>query len=115
MNAKIYDYLAFIYGDDMATALQPQLTALLDAYKERMPPATQQHYFDEGMRFNHLWGYGTGGGPTAVVNPLPFLKEQVGGLIRGVHLLPFIPIRQMTGFRSLTTTRSIRRWEIGKM
>ena len=99
MNAKIYDYLAFIYGDDMATALQPRLTALLDAYKERMPSATQQHYFDEGDAI--LITYGDmvqAEGERPLLTLYHFLKEQVGGLIRGVHLLPFFPYSSDDGF-----------------
>lgn len=104
MNERIQALLAFVYGKDAATRLAPRLAALLDTY--RTLPAVQADgtdprpfYFDERDAVLITYGdmvHAPGQRPLQTLRR--FLEKRVGGIVRGVHLLPFYPYTSDDGF-----------------
>ena len=99
MNQIIAERLAFVYGDETAVQILPRLERLLANYRRQKPRPAREEYFDEKDAI--LISYGDmvqAPGERPLSTLYQFLKGQVGGLIRGLHLLPFFPYSSDDGF-----------------
>ncbi len=99
MNQAITEQLVFVYGDETAVQILPRLQELLANYRGQKLRTAREGYFDE--RDAILISYGDmvqAPGERPLATLYRFLKGHVGGLIRGLHLLPFYPYSSDDGF-----------------
>lgn len=102
--SRLQEDLTFVYGSDIAAALLPQIEARLAAFRGRNPGLTAKGA-TTGERFSQrdalLITYGDqvqepGKPPLQSLGEL--LIEQMGGVLTGVHILPFYPWTSDDGF-----------------
>ncbi|MDJ0753468.1 MAG: alpha-amylase family glycosyl hydrolase [Ardenticatenaceae bacterium] len=100
MHGKITHLLTFIYGAEKGAEIQPKLEALLENYRVRLPhPPPAAPPFDHSDTILITYGdmvQNSGEKPLQTLRS--FLKEWVGGVVKGVHLLPFYPYSSDDGF-----------------
>ncbi len=99
MDVRIRQLLTFVYGAETAEQIAPRLQALLNEFRDKIAARPVTHYFDH--RDIILITYGDmlrASGEPPLQTLRRFLEEHVGGLVRGVHLLPFFPYSSDDGF-----------------
>jgi sucrose phosphorylase len=107
---RLYDHVRFIYGDATAMTVMPELLALLERHLNGRAPAQVRPALAErlGPGDALLITYGDQiSGPDAT--PLRTLgavfDRHLGGLISGVHILPFYPYTSDDGFSVVDYTQ----------
>lgn len=99
IDDRIARLLTFVYGPETAQAILPHLQTLLDEFRSRIDARPMPRHFDHRDTF--LISYGdmvTNAGEPPLQTLRRFLEAHVGGLVRGLHLLPFFPYSSDDGF-----------------
>lgn len=99
MDGKIGRLLTSVYGQETAERLLPQIRALLEEFRDQIAPRPVSRHFD--YRDIILITYGDmlrADDAPPLLTLRHFLEEHVGGLVRGLHLLPFFPYSSDDGF-----------------
>ncbi|NJM08131.1 sugar phosphorylase [Candidatus Gracilibacteria bacterium] len=99
----LHEHLRFIYGEDTATEVLPRLLRLIEHHLAGRAPATQRPMLRErlGPGDALLITYGdqiSAPDMTPLRTLGEVLERQLGGLISGVHILPFYPYTSDDGF-----------------
>jgi glucosylglycerate phosphorylase len=96
MDTVLLAHLAAIYGEDAAPTLLSRLEAILAAYDG---PRGAARPLDQTDAFLITYGDMVRREGEAPLNTLAeFLRAHAGGVVRGVHLLPFFPYTSDDGF-----------------
>lgn len=99
MDARIGRLLTLVYGVETAEKLLPRVRALLDEFRDQIASRPVTHHFDHRDTILITYGDMLRDGDEPPLQTLRrFLEEHVGGLLRGVHLLPFFPYSSDDGF-----------------
>lgn len=99
MDVRIKRLLTFVYGAETAEQIAPRLQALLDEFSQKIAPRPVTHHFDHRDIILITYGDILRAKAEPPLQTLRrFLEEHVGGLVRGVHLLPFFPYSSDDGF-----------------
>ncbi len=97
-NTELWDHLVALYGQEAAGDILASLTALIAAYRERIPAARLQHL---SQRDAILITYGdqvTRPGAAPLQTLAEFCTTHLSGVVSGVHFLPFFPYSSDDGF-----------------
>ncbi|HSM57085.1 MAG TPA: alpha-amylase family glycosyl hydrolase [Candidatus Sulfomarinibacteraceae bacterium] len=99
MDERIGRLLTFVYGAETAQSILPRLEELLDEFRGQILARPVRRHFDH--RDTVLITYGDilqHGDEPPLQTLRRFLQASVGGLVGGVHLLPFFPYSSDDGF-----------------
>jgi sucrose phosphorylase len=99
MDEQIWEHLNFIYGPEMAAAVQPRLAQLLSEYQATIRAAGTRHVFDQRDAVLITYGdmvYHQQEPPLYTL--AGFLNSHLQGVVNTVHLLPFYPSSSDDGF-----------------
>lgn len=115
--------LAFLYGDQGASAWMPELERILQVHHACKPPEmrAKELAYDPRRRFHQghilLITYGDmvrGAGPTPLAVLRRFVERYARGAVNTIHLLPFFPYSSDRGFAVIDDRRVDERlgsWE----
>jgi len=99
MSSTIQGYLTFIYGEETAVSLQPQLQSLIESYRSKIPPSKRDTYFDQQEAILITYGDMVQKPGEAPLNSLAdFLQTAVSDVISTIHILPCFPYSSDDGF-----------------
>ncbi len=99
MNLIILELLSFVYGREMGELVYPRLLDVIAEYRDKIEGEYRSQYFDEKDAILITYGDMVQAQGERPLNTLhQFLAEQIGGLVQGVHLLPFFPYSSDDGF-----------------
>ncbi len=107
MNDKIFEHLAFLYGDGRARQLAPRLAHIIHSFQTNQPDITPAATKRVSERDAILITYGDmvqAEGERPLTTLANFLAEQLSGLISTIHLLPFFPYSSDDGFSVIDYT-----------
>ncbi len=118
LEDRLLDHLTFLYGAERAPSLLKRLQAILDGFRRRNPhlPTASVHpshrqELSPGLSEKNviLITYGDQirePGTPPLQTLAEVLTESIGGVITGIHLLPFFPYSSDDGF-SVTDYRTV--------
>ncbi len=99
MNERIARLLTFIYGPERAQGTSRRIQALLDEFRAQITARPVRHHFDYRDAFLITYGDMVQEPDRPPLQSLRrFLEAEVGGLVRGLHILPFFPYSSDDGF-----------------
>lgn len=99
MDERIGRLLTFVYGVETAQSILPRLQALLEEFQEPIRARPVRRHFDHRDTILITYGDMLRRADEPPLQTLRrFLQASVGGLVRGVHLLPFFPYSSDDGF-----------------
>lgn len=113
--SRIQELLTFIYGADVADTVAPRIAALIAEFATAAP-SENTTYFDHTDAILITYGDMVRQEGEAPLQTLfRFLDEQIGGIVRGVHLLPFYPYSSDDGFSVIDYLQVNPDFGIGRM
>ncbi len=104
---RIFERLAFLYGEEAAESWTPEFERLLKVHHAHKPAEMigKELGYDPRERFSEehmvLITYGDsvrGEGPTPLASLRRFVDDNTGGMINILHILPFFPYSSDRGF-----------------
>jgi len=103
---RIFDHLAFLYGEERASALLERLRIILRRFRQRNPrlptaqecPAPQDRLTQRDAVLITYGDQVTEPGRPPLQSLADVLERTVGGVVTTVHLLPFFPYSSDDGF-----------------
>ena len=108
---RLFDHLAFLYGAERAPALLERLRSILIRFRQRNPHLVARERLAPHERLTErdviLITYGdqvTEPGKPPLQTLAEVLEKYVGGIITGVHVLPFFPYSSDDGFSVIDYT-----------
>ena len=102
VKERITDHIAFLYGEDRAPRIFERLLSMLEDFQKRNPGIARRAFgarWSEEDAFLITYGNQVQEPDKPPLQSLgEFLEEYAGGILSGVHILPFFPYSSDDGF-----------------